>query len=250
LEETISLQDIFKIIKKRLFLIVSLTMLAAIIAAIISYFVLTPVYQASTQILVNQQKSDVETIQSQDIQANLQLINTYNVIIKSPVILDQVIERLDLDMTNTELSEKITVSNADDSQVISVSVEDVQHFKAVDIANTVAEVFQEEIPVLMNIDNVKVLSPAVHLDFPNHVKPNEMMNIAIAAVIGIMLGVGLAFLLEYLDTTVKSEQDVEEFLGLPLLGIISPIPEAEFKQKAKSVEGELSRSKRRSEKLV
>ncbi|WP_404427704.1 capsular biosynthesis protein [Ureibacillus chungkukjangi] len=250
MEETISLQDIFKIIKKRLYLIVSLTMIAGIIAAIISYFVLTPVYQASTQILVNQQKTQVEQIQTQDIQANLQLINTYNVIIKSPAILEQVIERLDLELTPSQLSEKITVSNASDSQVISVSVEDEQHFKAVDIANTVAEVFQEEIPVLMNINNVNILSPAVHLEFPSHVKPNELMNIAIAAVIGVMLGVGLAFLLEYLDTTVRSEQDVEDLLGLPILGIVSPFPEEEIEKDKKSAKGELSRSGNRREKLV
>jgi len=250
MEETIRLQSIFKIIRKRLILIVSLTVLAGILAAILSYFILTPVYQASTQILVNQQKNEIEAIQTQDIQANLQLINTYNVIMKSPVILEEVIERLDLEMSASQLAEKITVSNANDSQVISVSVQDEQHFLAVDIANTVAEVFQEEIPVLMNVNNVNILSPAVHLETPNHVKPNEFMNIAIAAVMGIMIGAGLAFLLEYLDTTVKSEQDVEEILGLPLLGIVSAFPEREMKEAFKTAEGELRQSVRRREKLV
>ena len=227
LEETISLKDIFNIIKKRLFLIVSLTMLGAIIAGVVSYFVLTPVYQASTQILVNKQDTEKDIIGEQDIRANLQLINTYNVIINSPFILEKVIENLDLNVTSSELSEQISISNAEDSQVIEISVKDEQHFRAVDIANMIAEVFQQEVPALMNISkgNVNILSPATHLDSPGHVSPNEKMNIAIAAVIGLMVGVGLAFLLEYLDTTVKSEADVEELLGLPIIGIVSVIPE-------------------------
>src|SRR5690606_19621051 len=94
------------------------------------------------------------------------------------------------------------------------------------IANTVAEVFQEEIQVLMNVDNVNILSPAVLPENPSPVKPNKMLNMAIALVIGLMIGVGLSFLLEYLDTTVKTEQDVEELLGLPILGFISKMPDS------------------------
>ncbi|WP_036189201.1 YveK family protein [Ureibacillus manganicus] len=224
-EETISLQDIFKVLKKRILLILSIIVGAMLIAGIISFFFLTPIYQGSTQILVNQQKQDQQTIQQSDIQTNLQLINTYNVIIKSPAILAKVIENLDLDTTPTALTNKISVTNANNSQVVNITVQDENPAFAVDIANTVATVFKEEIPVLMNADNVNILSPAVLSENPSPVKPNKMMNIAIAMVIGLMIGVGLAFLLEYLDTTMKTEQDVEDILGLPILGLVSPIPE-------------------------
>ena len=226
MEETISLQDIFKVLKKRLLLIISLAILAAGISAVISFYVLTPIYQASTQILVNQNQSENNQIQSQDIQTNLQLINTYNVIIKSPVILEKVIEDLDLNMSSGALASKITVNNANNSQVVNISVQDEKPYMAVDIANTVAEVFQEEIQVLMNVDNVNILSPAVLPANPSPIKPNKMLNIAIALVIGLMLGVGLSFLLEYLDTTVKTEQDVEELLGLPIIGFVSKMPDS------------------------
>ena len=102
---------------------------------------------------------------------------------------------------------------------------------AVDIANTTAEVFQEEILTLMNVDNVNILSPAAYVKNQSPVKPDPILNMAIAAVIGLMLGVGIAFLLEYLDTTVKTEQDIEEILGLPILGLVSPISEKELKSK-------------------
>nr|WP_285842037.1 Wzz/FepE/Etk N-terminal domain-containing protein [Ureibacillus chungkukjangi] len=224
-EETISLQDIFKIIKKRLVHIVSITIIAALIAGVISFFLLTPIYQASTQILVNKESTDQQAIQTQDIQANLQLINTYNVIIKSPAILSKVIDTLDLNLTPTELTNKITVASQDNSQVVNVSVQDENPAIAVEIANTTAEVFQQEIRELMNVDNVNILSPAVLSDNPSPVKPNKMLNVAIGVVIGLMLGLGLAFLLEYLDTSIKSEQDVEDILGLPIIGIVSPIPD-------------------------
>lgn len=227
MEETISLQDLFKVLKKRLWMILSLVVLGIVSTGLISYLVLTPVYQASTQILVNKKEDTVELPQytSQDIQTNLQLINTYNGIIKSPAILDIVIERLALDTTPSQLVNMITVNNEQNSQIINISVEDTEHFRAVDIANTTAEVFQEEIVELMNVNNVNILSPAVHVDNPSPIKPSPMLNMAIAAVVALMLGVGIAFLLEYLDTTVRTEQDVEEALGIPVLGLVGSIPE-------------------------
>jgi capsular polysaccharide biosynthesis protein len=77
----------------------------------------------------------------------------------------------------------------------------------------------------MNVDNVSILSPAVLKDNPAPVAPNPMLNMAIAAVVGLMLGVGIAFLLEYLDTSIKNDQDIEDVLGVPVLGVISPIQE-------------------------
>lgn len=224
MEETISLQELFSTLKKRMGLIIGAMIAAVAVAAIISYFFLTPIYQASTQILVNQQKVEQQAFNSQDIQTNLQLINTYNVIIKSPVILSKVIENLDLDITPAALNSQITVSSEQNSQVVNVTVQDPEPYKAVDIANTTAEVFQTEIANLMKVDNVNILSPAVYAENPKPVKPDPVLNMAIAAVVGLMLGVGIAFLLEYLDTTVKTEQDIEDLLELPILGIVSPIP--------------------------
>lgn len=228
MEETISLQDLFKTLKKRITLIILLTIIAVTVSGLISFLLLTPIYQSSTQILVNQEKADVTAFNSQDIQTNLQLINTYNVIIKSPAILSKVIEQLDLNTTPTALNSQITVNNEQDSQVVSISVQDPNPGVAVDIANTTANVFQTEIVKLMKVDNVSILTPAILAENPAPVKPDPILNMAIAAVIGLMLGVGVAFLLEYLDTTVKNEQDVEELLNLPILGLISPISDKDI----------------------
>ncbi|WP_052130320.1 YveK family protein [Ureibacillus sinduriensis] len=225
MEETISLQELFIIMRKRFMQIAIFAIIGALTAGIISFFLLTPVYQASTQILVNKQVHEQQTIESQDIQTNLQLINTYNVIIKSPAILSKVIEILDLNLNSAQLTDKISVASQNDSQVVNVTVQDDNPAIAVEIANTTAEVFQQEIPILMNVDNVNILSPAVLSDNPTPVKPNKLLNIAVGTVVGLMIGLGLAFLMEYFDTTIKSEEDVEEILGLPIIGLVSPIPE-------------------------
>lgn len=231
MEETISLQDIFHTLKKRFGMIVGITVAAIVIAAIISFYVITPMYQATTQILVNQQSTQQQQVTTSEIQTNLQLINTYSEIIKSPAILDIVNEQLDLNMTAAELASKITVANANNSQIVSVSVQDEKHAVATDIVNTIATVFQEEIADLMNVDNVNILSPAMHSEEPSPVSPNKVLNMAIAAVLGLMIGVGLAFLLEYLDTTVKTEKDIEELLDLPVIGLVSPIAEKDLENK-------------------
>lgn len=225
MEETISLQDLFKTIRKRLGFIALLTILAITISGVISFLVLTPIYQTSTEILVNQSPAETGQLTNQNIQTDLQLINTYSGIIKSPAILDQVVNEMDLNMTTDQLINKITVSNADQSQIVNIAVQDENLVLAVDIANTTASVFENDIKKLMNVDNVTILSPAVLKENPSPVSPNPIMNMVIAAVVGLMLGVGIAFLLEYLDTTMKDQQDIEDILGIPVLGVVSPIIE-------------------------
>lgn len=230
MEETISLRELFQTLRKRLWLILSITFLATLTSGVVSYFLLTPIYQASTQLLVNQEKTDQPIYNINEIQTNLQLINTYNVIIKSPAILDIVQKELDLHMSTDELNQKIDVASEKDSQVVNVTVEDPDPYMAAKIANTIADVFQREIVKIMNVDNVSILAKAEVKDDPQPVKPKPLLNMAIAFVVGLMTGVGLAFLLEYLDNTIKNEQDVDHFLGLPVLGVITVIDDKEGRQ--------------------
>lgn len=228
MEETISLQELAKTLRKRISLIAILTILAITISGVISYVLITPIYQASTQILINQEKVDTTALNPANIQTDLQLINTYNVIIKSSAILNKVIQELNLSTTSSILADQITVNSEENSQVVNITVQDENPKQAVDIANTIASVFQQEVKPLMNVDNVNILAAAQLPENPSPVKPNPMLNMAIAAVVGLMLGVGIAFLLEYLDTTIKTEQDVEDSLQWPIVGVISPIPDSEM----------------------
>ncbi|MEH7367335.1 YveK family protein [Priestia megaterium] len=225
MEETISIKELFQTLKKRIWLIALITISAAIISAVISFFVLTPVYETKTQILVNQAKSDQQLYNATEVQTNIQLINTYNVIIKSPAILDKVKDQLNLDRSVDALNNQISVSNATDSQVVEIVVKDTSPHVAAQIANKTAEVFQTQISKIMKVDNVSILSKAEVKDNIAPVKPQPLLNIVAAIVIGLMVGTGLAFLLEYLDNTIKTEQDIESILEIPIMGVITNIKE-------------------------
>ena len=228
MEETISLKELLQTLRKRLALILAISLTAVIISAVVSFFFLTPIYQASTQLLVNQKKNDQVMLNTNELQTNLQLINTYNVIIKSPAILDIVAKDLGTGLTASQINGKITVGSEADSQVVNISVQDEDPNMAAEIANTIANVFSTEIVNIMNVDNVSILAKATVTDGQAPIKPQPLLNIAIALVVGLMAGVGLAFLLEYLDNTVKNEQDVEKVLELPILGVISVIEETKM----------------------
>lgn len=220
MEEEISLVELFTIIRKRLALIINITLVGLLAASIYTFFVATPEYSATTQLLVNRSQQ-TETIQQSDINTNLQLINTYKDIIKGPVILDDVRDEMNLDLTHTQVSNKITISNASNSQVFSITVNDTNPHAAAELANTTASVFQENLNEVMNVDNITVISPAVANTAP--VSPNNTLNMAIGFVLGGMISVGLAFLLEFLDNTVKDEQFITNELVWANLGAVSEI---------------------------
>lgn len=224
-QDEIDLREILGILRKRLWLIVMVLIAAVMASGIITYFFLTPIYQASTQLLVNQSDKNTTGIYNlQDINTDLKLIETYSVIIKSPRIMELVREELGLNLSASELTGKVHVSPVKNSQVLSISVTDTDQHRAALIANGVAAVFQREIVELMNVDNVQILTEAKVQQQPVPIKPKPLLNLAIAGVLGLMGGVGIAFLLDFLDTSLRKERDIEQFLGIPVLGNIPIIP--------------------------
>lgn len=231
MEETISLKELLETIRKRFLFIVLITITAVLVSGVVSYFFLTPIYQSSTQILVNQTNNNQNYYNSNEVQTNVQLINTYNVIIKSPAILEKVASNLNNGMTADQINKEITIASETNSQVINLTVQDPNANRAAQIANKTAEVFKSQIPSIMKVDNVSILAKATIN--PSPVKPKPTLNIAIALVVGLMAGIGIAFLLEYLDTTVKNEQDIEKLLELPILGTVGTISEAKLEEKVR-----------------
>ena len=114
-----------------------------------------------------------------------------------------------------------------------MTVEDNNAARAVEIANEVSETFQKEIQGIMNVDNVNILAKAELKENPTPVKPNPILNMAIATILGFMVGIGLVFLLEYLDNTLKDAHEVEAYLGLPVIGSIQEFPVEKCKESSK-----------------
>ncbi|GAF65033.1 capsular polysaccharide biosynthesis protein [Bacillus sp. TS-2] len=231
MEETISLQDIFLTLRRRLKLLIIIPLVALVLSGLVSYFLLTPTYESTAQILVTQENTE-QIISQQDVRTNIELINTYNEVMRSPAILDLVIEELNLDISVNSLKSSLSISSENNSQVMNLTVEHTDPAMAVNIANTTATVFEEKIIDLMNVNNVNILAPATLGEIPSPVSPNPTLNMAIALVVGLMLAVGLAFLLEYLDPTIKSEEELEKLLELPVLGVV-PNMDEEMKQESR-----------------
>jgi len=244
MEEEISLVELFQMLKKHIGLIIGTTLAGFAILAIYTLFIATPTYESSSQLLVSR-PTEENTIQQSQINANIQLINTYEDIITNPVILDPVIEELGLDTTVDQLREQISVSTAEESQVFSVDVTGEDPYLASEIANTTAGVFQNNLDSIMNVDNVSIISQAVPEMDP--VSPNTVLNLVIGILLGGMIGIGAAFLIEFLDTTVKDESFIEQELGWTSLGRVSEmsIEEALPQGPVESEEEPAERSNRR-----
>ena len=191
------------------------------------FFGPVPQYQSSTTVLVDYRASETEVLTQNDINLSQKLVQTYTEIIKSLTILNPVIEEMDLSLTPNELLKKISVSQVNETEIIKISVTDEDPILARDIANTLAQTFSEEISHIMKVDSTSVLDEAVLPTTP--LAQNKVTKIAIAGILGMMVSVGLVFLFEYLDRSIKTADETEHLLGVPVLGVI-PKSKAEGKK--------------------
>ncbi len=218
--EEITLQELFFILRKRLGLIIVIMLVTFATVAGTTFFILEPEYESTTTLLLGKPQEYQTTsqgIEYSDIQLNQKLISTYAEIAKSHKVLDQVKANMGWDMTYGQLSSYINVSMLRDTEIIKVSAVHTNPVIAASLANETAEVFMSTVSDLMKIDNVQVVDEAKTM--ANPIKPNVKMNLAISLVLGVMLGVFLAFIIEALDNSVKSPNDIEK-LGLKVIGMI------------------------------
>lgn len=218
MEETIDLREYLAIIKKKAWIIAAITAVTTFVSGFLSFFVLSPVYEAKTTLIVNTDQKNDDTITGDEFSVTQRLAVTYGEIIKSRTVLEPVIEKLGLDISYESLSKMVTVSPVKDTQIINISVQDTNPLKAKDIANSIPEVFTKEVKRITKANSVEVIDKAVEPLSP--IKPNKLMNVLIAFVLGIMIGLFVVFLIEYMDNKMKTPQDVEKHLDLPILGVI------------------------------
>ncbi|MEB8068889.1 Wzz/FepE/Etk N-terminal domain-containing protein [Mammaliicoccus fleurettii] len=217
MEETIDLSKLFGILKKNTKYLIILPIVFLILSMVITLVFMTPKYSASTQVLVNQKEADSQMM-AQEVQSNLQLVNTYSEIIKSPRILDKVSKNLKGKYSSNELSGMLTVNNQAESQILNISVENESRENAGKVANEIANVFSKDINKIMNVDNVSILSKADNNG--SKVSPKPLLNAVIGVFLGLIVALIIIFLKEILDKRIKTEKDVEEQLNIPVLGTI------------------------------
>lgn len=220
MEETINLEEIFETLRKHLVTIIISMFAGLAISGIVTFFILTPKYSSQAQLIVTLPQSDTANVN--DVNTNLQMINTYKDMIVSDLVLNEVKDRLETEdnvkMTAGQIKDAISVNQSQNSQMFSIQAISTNAVTAQQIANTTSQVFQENAKDVMNVDKISIISGAVANTTP--VSPNNKLNLVIGLVLGMMVGVGLAFLFELLDRTVKDEKYVTDALGFPILGTV------------------------------
>ena len=217
--------DVFAMLKtlwKRKFSIVLVALVFAIAAFGYSAFLAKKEYQSTSRIyVVSRQNQDNNALTNSDLQAGSYLVKDYREIILSQNVLSQAIEELKLDMTPVELSKKISVSVPTDTRILSITAKDGDPKEAARIANGLRNVAAEKIISVTKVSDVTTLDEAEVPQSPS--SPNIRRNVLLGFVAGAGLIVVLLVVVEVLDDRVKRPEDVEELMGLPLLGVVPDI---------------------------
>ncbi len=217
--EELDLKSLFNIVLRQWWILLVTTVVIIGAAAVYSFFIAVSIYQADTTIYVGRHQDPNSSLGYNDLLMGAQLVNDYRELVKSRMVSYRVINELGLeDITATELAKSISVNSVKDTRLIEITAQHPDPQMARKIADKVAEVFSEVVVDVMKIENVQIIDRAVMPNSP--VKPNKMMNMAIAAVLGLMLGFGIIFVIEYFDDTLKTPEDVEKYLELPVIGTI------------------------------
>ena len=215
--------DILYLLRKlwsKKFFIIFVGLLVGTIALLGSVFFIKPKYTSTTRIYVVSRSSDT-SLTNQDLQAGSYLVNDYKEVITSSEVLSSVIDQEKLSMSVGELSKDIAVTIPTDTRVISIAVTDTDAQRACDIANTVREVAVEKIKAVTKVDDVTTLESATKPSHPS--SPNVKKNAAIGALAGVFLAVVGILVAEVLDDRVRRPEDIEEALGMTLLGVVPDV---------------------------
>lgn len=219
------LLEYLQIIKKRLWIIAAITFASAFISAIISFFIMKPVYQATATLIISKTPTGGSSqVEYNDLMMYDKLVKTYAELAKSNLIANETISKTGYNITASQLQSSLTVTPQTDTQIFEIAIKDRDPQRALNLTNTLAEVFQENVKTMMNTsDGVKILDEAQLPRSP--VKPRKLLNVVIAGFLGLMVSLGIVFLMEYLDNTIKTENDVEKYLGLTVLASIPFVKE-------------------------
>lgn len=221
------IRDYLRVILKRKWIIIAITLGVTIVSAVVSKFVLKKQYSADIAVIISSQDQQWDRTKSgqsyNDLMMYQKMVKTYSEFAKSRMVLDDVIEKVKLNINVESLKGMITVNPKSDTEFLTITVKSESPQQAKDIANQIALSLKDKAKDVMKVDNIQILDEAL---FPKHPSsPKVMLNTAIAFALGLMVSVGLAFLLEFLDNTVKTEEDIMEVIGLPVIGIIPVIEE-------------------------
>lgn len=231
MDEPISFKETLSILRKHTTTILMTTFIGLGLAGLITFFVITPRYSSRAQLIVSLPQTTDPTTNINGISFNLQMLNTYkDIILQGDAQALEVQRRLsnerNVEMTVTEIKDSLEVVQSENSQMFSIQAIDENANNAEAIANISAEVFQETAKdILTNVDQITIVSSAVASSKP--ISPNNKINLVIGFVIGLITGIGISFLFERFDRTVKDPRFVTDTLEFTILGTVPQMSEKE-----------------------
>ena len=224
--EEINLRDLLSYFKKRLVLFVVMVLFVVSAGTVYSVFIQKPEYKAQATVILSSDKSKT-TIQN-EINANKNLIDTYTEVVKSHRVLDRVKSEMQINDSYEQLVKKVTVASLKDTEIISISVVDLDKYHSYSLANKIADTFTDEISQIYNDKSVNVLDRAVEPQKPYNV--DIIKQEAIYAAAGIILATAVIFLMFYFDRTIKTTEQIEQLFKLPIFGKVRKLETEKQKQ--------------------
>lgn len=217
-EEVIKIEDIIDILIKRWKMILAITIAATVISGVVSFFVIAPKYEASTKVFIGKEDSKNKDYNNNDIQMYQQLLKTYAGVITTNDLIEKAIKADGLNVESEAVLKSLTVTPGANTQILEIKYINTDKELARDVVDSVTNEFIKKATDLIPNGNVKIIESVKLPKAP--ASPNKTLNIAIAFLLGFMCSIGLAFLLEFMDNTFKTKEQLEQILGVPVIGAI------------------------------
>ena len=217
-EQVISISEIIDAVKKRWKIIALCTLIATLVSGIFTFFIISPTYEASTKVFIGKEESSVENYNYNDITMYQKLLKTYSELIKTKDLINRSITNSEYELEVEDVLNNVSVTTVSDTQMIQIAYKSTSPNIAKNMLENITNEFITTAQELVPNGNVRVLETVELPEEP--VAPNKKMNIAIAFILGMMVGLGIVFLLEYLDNTYKNKEQLEKDLDIPVLGVI------------------------------
>lgn len=217
--ETIDILKLLRLFRRKLWLLLLFVVVGVLVSGVITVYLIPRLYSADVLMYIwrDQEEKQTANLTASDLNLFSQLVADYQVLMKSRLVTEKVAQELQLPSAGA-LSSQITVGTKTNTRHITLTVRDENPTQAARIANKVAEVFSQTVIDKMGAGQVQIIDAAIVPPSPS--SPNLKLNILLGALIGFMLAAGIVLLIEFLDTTVRTVDDVTELTGYTLLGTI------------------------------
>jgi len=212
-QDTIDLLELFYVLKKKILLILMAALIGGCVAGVYTQFFMTPVYSSMSSILVLSKETTLTSLA--DLQLGASLTSDYTVLIKSTPVLEQVIENLNLDTTVEELKNQISINNPTDTRILEITVQDTDAAMAKKVVDEIANVSSDYIGDKMEVVPPKVIE--VGKIATVRTSPSVKKNIMLGFLLGFVACAGIIVVYAVMDDTIKTEEDIEKYLGVSVL---------------------------------